>query len=438
MKLNKNIFVSISILLGLSSCVSEDMKVNEKNGKGNLMLEISALEPTSTRATINTDNFAVELCNAEGTQLKAWEKVTDVEKSIVLPTGKYIVKSHMKGTCPKKSYEPFYSGEEEVEIFKGESTKAEVTCTMENTRFQFNLSDKFLSNFAEWTITIDDGTGLGLSSVWNGNNNEDGTKPQAVYVKLADNTKTLSINYRAVTKDGNTVNGNYSIQKSAASESYQDDQENFSGGDALVLNFNPTASSTGTVDGIVINGHVSWNTIDGQEITVEVEDANSNTGGNGNNEGGEQGGSQGGGDASDAVTLNLPQPITLSDDTDPSLGDVNISCPAGIKSILVTVTSTSDGEEGMMGQLAEVANQYDGVDLVNGCEVVGNTALVDFLEGLGQEISVPSEGDKSYTFPIGNFFAFLGILPGDHNFTLTVTDMNGVKNSGTVTVTVPE
>lgn len=434
MKLKNKIFAGISVLLGLSSCVSEEMQVIEMSESGKLMLEVNVLEPASTRAAINTDNFAVELYNAQGGLVKSWEKVTDVETSIVLPTGTYTAKSHMKGECPVKSYEPFYSGTEEVTIIKGESTKAEITCTMENTRIQFNLTEAFLSQFAEWTITIDDGTGMGMSSVWNGTNKEDGTTPQPVYVKFAENTKTLSINYTAVTKDGNTVKGNYSIQKSAASESYQDDKEYFAGGDALVLNFNPVSSSVGTVNGITITGHVSWNDVDGEEVVVEVEDAGSDE------DSGDQGGNadQGGNGSSGDITLTLPQPITLSDDIDPALGDVNIACTAGIKSIVVKVTSTSDGEEGMMGQLTAVAEQYEGVDLVNGCEVVGNQNLAAFFEELGQEITVPTVGDKSYTFPIGNFFVFLSILPGDHSFTLTVTDANGATKSGTVTVTVPE
>lgn len=432
MKLKNKIFAGISVLLGLSSCVSEEMQVIEKSESGKLMLKVSVLEPASTRAAINTDNYAVELYDAQGSLVKSWEKVTDVEKSIVLPTGTYSAKSHMPGECPKKSYAPFYSGEEEVTIIKGESTKAEITCTMENTRIQFNLTEDFLSKFAEWSITIDDGTGMGLSSVWNGTNPEDGITPQPVYVKLAENTKTLSINYTAVTKeDGNTVKGNYSIQKSAASESYQDDKEYFAGGDALVLNFNPVSSPVGTVNGITITGHVSWNDVDGEEVIIEVEDAGSDE------DSGDQSGNddEGGSSSSDEISLTLPQPITLSDGIDPALGDVNIACTAGIKSIVVKVTSTSAD---MMGQLPDVAVQYEGVDLVNGCEVVGNQNLVAFLKELGQEISVPNVGDKNYTFPIGNFFVFLSFLPGDHSFTLTVTDANGATKSGTVTVTVPE
>jgi hypothetical protein len=92
----------------------------------------------------------------------------------------------------------------------------------------------------------------------------------------------------------------------------------------------------------------------------------------------------------------------------------------------------------MIEQLGAVAEGYPGVDLVNGCEVVGNQNLVAFLGGLGKTITVPAEGDKNYTFPVGQFYLFLGILPGEHNFVMTVTDMEGNKKTGTVKVTITE
>ena len=59
----------------------------------------------------------------------------------------------------------------------------------------------------------------------------------------------------------------------------------------------------------------------------------------------------------------------------------------GLKSVKVNVDSSSDE---MMEQLAAVADEYPGVDLVNGCEVVGNQNLVAFLASLGKTITVPA------------------------------------------------
>ena len=131
--------------------------------------------------------------------------------------------------------------------------------------------------------------------------------------------------------------------------------------------------------------------------------------------------------------------MTLSADesanADPSSGDVAMTAEKGLQSVCVKVQSSS---KEMMEQLAVVADEYPGVDLVNGCEVVGNNNLVAFLGSLGKEITVPAQGDTEYTFPVGQFYLFLGILPGTHNFIMTVTDMEGKQKSGTVQVTITE
>lgn len=98
------------------------------------------------------------------------------------------------------------------------------------------------------------------------------------------------------------------------------------------------------------------------------------------------------------------------------------------------VISTS---EDMNSSLADLNTEY-GVDFIGGTEVVANQNLVKLFEGLGQPLAVPAVGDKEYTFPVGNFFGFLMVLAGEHQFALTVTDMDGNKKSGTVKVTVTE
>ena len=107
----------------------------------------------------------------------------------------------------------------------------------------------------------------------------------------------------------------------------------------------------------------------------------------------------------------------------------------GLKSVKVNVVSSSDE---MMEQLAAVADEYPGVDLVNGCEVVGNQNLVAFLASLQKVITVPAESQTEYTFPVGQFYGFLSLLPGTHNFIMTVTDMEGNKKTGTIVVTITE
>lgn len=422
MKLSYNIIASVALALSFSSCLNEDWLNGQGKESGTLQLSVDTKNPVPTRSesTVPTENFPVSIYG-EGVEVKSYAALSEVPNSIQLPVGTYIVKSHTPGDCPEKSYAPYYAGEDEVVIRQGEKTKSDVVCTMKNSIIQFDLSDEFKETFSSWTITVDDGQNHAVSSVWNGTNPEDGLNPELVYVLLGEDVSTLSIQYEAVTKsDGNVVNGSYIVRKSMASSGYGDgDDENFGGGDSVVLRFSAVASSNGQVTGVTISGHVTF-TETGSDHVLDVVDADKEQEVN---------------PESTAIKLGLPQPITLTDDTDPSLGDVKIDCENGVKSVMVKVTSSSDE---MMEQLVAVADGYDGVDLVNGCEVVDNNNLVEFLAMLGQTITVPAVGDKSYTFPIGNFFVLLGILPGEHNFSLTVVDANGNTQNGVVTVTVPE
>ena len=127
--------------------------------------------------------------------------------------------------------------------------------------------------------------------------------------------------------------------------------------------------------------------------------------------------------------------MTIGFGTDPSLGDTRIAAESGIKSLMVRISSTSPD---MMASLADMGTQY-GIDFVGGTEVVDNQNLADFFANvLGQNLSVPSEGDTEYTFPIGNFFSLLAVLPGEHTFHLSVMDINGGVKSGETTLTVEE
>lgn len=73
---------------------------------------------------------------------------------------------------------------------------------------------------------------------------------------------------------------------------------------------------------------------------------------------------------------------------------------------------------------------------MSGAEIVDNQNVVTLFNDLQQPLSVPSQGDKSYNFPIGNFFDLLQVLQGEHTFYLNVTDMTGASKAGSVSITV--
>ena len=422
MNIKNSLFLGALSVVALTSCVSENVDL-DKIGKetGALELSVDVVKPQS-RAVTEVDDFPVAILDAEGRQVFYYNTVDEVPAKIVTNVGNYTVVSHTPGVIKKKMNRPFYSGSKDVEVLKGITSSVEVLCKMQNSVISVAYDQDFMSVFSAWEISVDDGGETALSF------DKDSSDPVYWYFG-EEGVKELTVNFSGTTKDGNTVVARNLLTKNQADESYDDDRENFCGGDALTLNFRPTESTDGKIVSIVITADVTF-TETNENVSVVVVDK-SNMDDPGNDPGNDPGP---GGDAN--ITLNLPAPISFplfgAASVDKKLGDTQISAEAGIKSIKVKVESTSGD---MMASLSDLKTQY-GVDFVGGAEIVENQDVVQLFNDLQQPLSVPTEGDKSYTFPIGNFFDLLQVLQGEHTFNLTVTDMNGAVKTGKVVITI--
>lgn len=422
MKLQNALLAGAIAIAALSSCSSEDV-LDAMGQTGKMKLAVDIVKP-QPRATTEVTDFPVTIYDASGAQVANYNTVAEVPASIVLEVGNYTVESHTPGAIAKKMAAPYYKGTQPVEILKDITSEANVTCKMQNSLITVNYGEEFRSVFASWEITLDDGSETALSFT-----NSSATNSTYWYFG-EEGAAQLTVNFRGITTEGSTISARYILTKDQADESYDDDRPNFCGGDAITINFQPTESTEGNVTSITINADVTF-TETNENVNIDVVDKPGFIEGGG----GEDPGPQPGGD--DAITLNLPADISFPAFTtpeDPSLGDTYIAAEAGLKSITVKVISTS---EDMNSSLADLNTEY-GVDFIGGTEVVANQNLVKLFEGLGQPLAVPAVGDKEYTFPVGNFFGFLMVLAGEHQFALTVTDMDGNKKSGTVKVTVTE
>lgn len=405
--------------LGLSSCVSEELSAEDVR-KGSMSLSVDKLEPSATRA-IETADFPVAIYTSDNQEYASYEKVSLVPKQIKMPVGMYYAEAHTPGEFLKYMTAPYYAGREEFEILQATNTHTKVTCRMANGSITVRFSDEFLTAFSDWTITIDDGAESALVYT----KEKDGTEPETTYMRFEENNDVLNVNFKGKTQNGNSINASNKLTKKAADEQYDSDDTNFSGGDLIVIYFNPVEGTDGDITGITLNADIAFddNETEG-DFEIGVEDNTEEEG----EEGGE--GGEGGGD-SDAITLSLPADMIVSATTDPSLGDTYIASENGLKSIIVKIESSSTD---MIGALKDLANQY-GPDFTAGAEVVGDPEMKSLLNTLGIT-ETPEEGDTEYTFPIGQFFGMLSILSGEHTFYLTVTDVKGNTKDGKLVLTV--
>ena len=422
--------IASKLLLGamgisaLTACTNESFEGFGGKETGVAQLNINIKNPESknpgTRAITETSDFPVNIYNAQGEKVLSYEAASLIPEKVTMEVGNYTVESNTPGIIRKTMTEPYYRGVESMEILKGVTTNAEVICKMQNSLISISYGSDFREVFTSWEITVSDNIDTNYGFTHNSGS--------SIYLYFGEEgAKELTINFRGVTTEGSTIASRSKLTKNQADESYDDDRENFTGGDALKLNFTPTEATDGKITGIGINADVVFEETT-SDVIVEVIDKPGLEEGGGTEEPidptpGED----------NAITLNLPDDMTVSFATDPALGNTYIKADNGLKSIKVKISSTSDD---MISSLQDANKDY-GVDFITGAEVVGNQNLVNFFKTLGG-LTVPNEGDKEYTFPIGNFFRMLALLPGVHTFDLTITDMNGKTKSGTLVLTAEE
>ena len=420
MNISKKILLGSFIGLAFASCANEGFPTSEE---GTMSLSVNKVAPAATRA-VETSDFPVAVYSLNTNQVIAsYKRADEVPSKIKMKTGEYYAEAHSPLQLKKIMDAPYYAGCDTFEILQNINTISNVVCRMANGSITVRFSDDFMTVFKSWTVTIDDGSETAIVYTCD----QDGLLPATKYINFEDNVKELNVQFFGVTEKGNRISTANILTKRQASEQYDSDNECFSGGDCIVVNFNPVESTEGDITGLTITANIQFEESE-ESFELEVEDKIT-ADGPGSGEGDDP---VGGGD-SDAITLNLPEDMTVTATTDPALGDTYIAAEHGIKSIMVKMSSTSDA---MMGSLADLAGNYEGVDFAAGAEVVGNQNMVDLFTELGQTLAVPSEGDLEYTFPIGNFFTLLSVLSGEHNFTLTITDMQGNTKNGKLKLTV--
>lgn len=422
MNISKIMTMCAFAVLGLTSCDNEDFP-GGNTLEGSMSLNVDQKKPQSMRA-VETSDFPVTIYSAtDGSVFASYAKASEVPYKITMPVGQYYAEAHSPLAFDKIMSEPYYAGRDDFEILKGINTESTVVCRMANGSFTVTYGSVFVETFASWTVSIDDGTATAIIYT----KDKDGINPATLYMKFEENVSKLNVNFVGTTTKGDRITAKNVLTKQQASEQYDSDNEYFSGGDAIVINFETVESTEGDVTGITLEANIQFEESE-ESFEMEVEDVT-----NGSEVTPEEPGGSDESETSNAITLNLPSDMVVSALTDPSLGDTYIQTDNGIKSILVKMSSTS---EDMVSSLGDLAMNYEGVDFLAGAEVVGNSNMVQLFNDLGQTLAVPAQGDKEYTFPIGNFFGLLAFLPGEHTFTLTITDMQGNTKDGVLKLTV--
>lgn len=426
-KHNIIIFAALA-LVGLASCeMREEIKGN-KSVKDTGVLELSVLAKApvamqtkageDTGADVSTNGFPVRVYGTDEDnkeEIRDYVVGEDLPESITLPVGNYSIRAHTPGELKKKMSVPYYGTEKALKVEANKTFQETVTCKRENSRIQVVYNADFLANFKVWTITVDDGSETALPFT-----EKDGTNPAPVYWYFEEGVETVTLNFNATLMTGETVKSqSRTYSKKNAVEGYDDGSNFFTGGDALVFNLGVVENASGNITGFDVKVEIIFE--DEQEaVEIPVGDKPTEPDKPTDPENPEPG---------EGPSLTLPADVTysISAGNQPASADALIYAPAGLESILVTITGGNADFNAILKDL--VLDKQSFID--GGVNLVGNVDFTSLLESV-QLPPAPEKGVEGYTFPISVFFKFLNITGATdegkaHEFHIVVTDINGIS-----------
>lgn len=427
------ILAGCALALGLASCemknelLEKGSNTSGEMGMLDLSVAVNAANNVVTKASVgegeevivsvDADGFELDIKNADGSYDQT--HTYDPENTTIeLPVGDYTVTAHTPGEAKTTDTKAYYSGAQSFTITAGEPEPVEVVCKMANTKIQVTFDNTLKDDFQSWTVTVTP-KGVGNMAYPFEGTSANFQQPDPIYWMLPDNVRTIRVDFRGKNNEGNTVNTPYEFEKPVEADS-----EYWTAADALAITVKSEATTEDNpsgVNGVTIDAEVTWNELE-DNVTIPVE-----------------------GTPTEPTDPSDPdEPATGEDTEKPTLtgeyvngtvsydaasgtpfpaASIVIADNVGLGSIVVKAESTDSTLGGILGTFGF----GDGVDLMT----TDNETLI---AALGGEDAMPSEGDPSYTFSVTGMISMaLPNFPGTHTFTVTVKDLKGNEETGTLT-----
>lgn len=482
MKLRNTIIGSLLALVGLSSCEMKDELIGKGNGSSDTgLLNVGVLvdghvnnvqmtrasEDEAESLSPSADGFKLDVIDGEGFT-KTFTYKSEGMEPIELPVGEYTVYAHSSFDFKNILFEPYYGGKQSLSIKKDMTSEVGVTCQMENTKIKLAYTSEFKSTFETWDITITAGSLIHPIS------EEDGTDPEAVYLKVPENTTQITVNVDAYKADGTKVSDMVNITKP------EDTDSNWLGNDALTITMTPgdmrptdpnqpsepvdpnpgepenpdpdpeqpgegeedgdDENTSSTVSGIMITVEGVFGEQDDTTIKVPVtpsEDADTDDGNGDSDEDntGEDKPSGDGEEESDVLKIDIPKAeYILPKEEDKDVSAV-ITAESGLKNVIVIIEPDNDNFKNALALLS-MYNFSKGVNIVDDPNFEAAMNIV------APGIKVPSANATEYSFHLSAFFNALKNMQATkssgHVFKITVEDNNGNTVSETLNIIVTE
>ena len=425
----RNIFAVLALIaLCLSSCEMKNElegKYNLKNDEGLLTLDLvnktqatpsTKAESTSLTDELDVNTYKVEIVdNATEAVVRSFASYAKLKEALplVVPVGNYKIVAK-SGVLQDASRTPYFEGSSSIEVKQGMESKAEVLCKSATVKVSLNVSDEFLSMFADdYVFTVSNGIG-GVIYV----KKED---LGSIYLSIPNGATSIKIVAKVTEKEtGRDIETIYTVTKP--------DEEGLEGGDSFNVTVKPVEEGEDPEDPDVTPSDPKLGiqldidlTMDETGITVKVptelieeskpEEPDQPT--------------EPDQPAVDGPTIEgAPRIIEVTKESAAGLTViVNMEASAGIKNLYVTIKSDNEGFESTIAGMG----LGDKFDLANPGELekVLGGSLSD-MSGIGLiDPSVPIKGQTTFKFNITDFVPMLSLFgEGNHSFVIQLADNN--------------
>ena len=420
----RNIYAVLALIaLCLSSCEMKNElegKYNLKNDEGLLTLDLvnktqatpsTKAESTSLTDELDVNTYKVEIVdNATEAVVRSFASYAKLKEALplVVPVGNYKIVAK-SGVLQDASRTPYFEGSSSIEVKQGMESKAEVLCKSATVKVSLNVSDEFLSMFADdYVFTVSNGIG-GVIYV----KKED---LGSIYLSIPNGATSIKIVAKVTEKEtGRDIETIYTVTKP--------DEEGLEGGDSFNVTVKPVEEGEDPEDPDVTPSDPKLGiqldidlTMDEPGITELIEESKPEE---------PDQPTEPDQPAVDGPTIEgAPRIIEVTKESAAGLTViVNMEASAGIKNLYVTIKSDNEGFESTIAGMG----LGDKFDLANPGELekVLGGSLSD-MSGIGLiDPSVPIKGQTTFKFNITDFVPMLSLFgEGNHSFVIQLADNN--------------
>lgn len=150
---------SLSLLMGLLVSCDEDGKNAFPTGILYLNVEEDATLLTKTENKVTYESLQVAILQGEEDAQDTIKVYNDYLKEVkdqrlILPIGKYTIAVRSNGVDNVGWETPFYQGQEEIEVKQGEITNTKIVCKIANTKVSVIYSDSLKNHFLDYQTVV--------------------------------------------------------------------------------------------------------------------------------------------------------------------------------------------------------------------------------------------------------------------------------------------